>query len=122
MRLRTLSSSRTNTFAGMVRRRATFNPLETTSAPRWYVVRTMHGSVIESRELSPGADLKHVFVTAMLAWMDGGWQIGEFSSNSGTFFCTRAHERRAVSIVPIDPYDVPMYRATHLGGCDNFND
>ncbi len=82
----------------------------------------MHGSVIESRELSPGADLKHVFVTAMLAWMDAGWQIGEFSSASETFFCTRAHDRRAVSIVPINPHDMPMHGAAHLGGCDNFSD
>ena len=103
----------------MVRRRAAFNPLEPSRAPRWYVVRTMHGSIIESRQLVTSADLTRVFVTAMLAWMEGGWSIGEFSSTSGTFFCSRAAERRMVSIDPTDPLEVPMYGGAHLGGRGN---
>jgi hypothetical protein len=99
----------------MVRRRTAFNPLEPTPSPRWYVVRSMHGSVIESRPLVAGADLTHAFITAMLAWMDGGWSIREFSSTSATFFCARGVERRMVSIDPTDPRDVPMYGGSHLG-------
>ncbi len=100
----------------MVRRRAAFNPLEPSSAPRWYVVRSMHGAIMDSRPLIAGANLTHVFITAMLAWMEGGWTISEFSSTSATFFCTRNLERRMVSIDPTDPNEPPMYGASHLSG------
>jgi hypothetical protein len=103
-------------FQCMVRRRAAFNPLEPSPAPRWYVVRSMHGSIIESRPLVAGANLTHVFITAMLAWMEGGWSISEFSSTSATFFCTRDLQRRMVSIDPTDPYEPHAYGASHLSG------
>jgi hypothetical protein len=83
-------------------RRSTFDPLEPTREPRWYVVRDMHRSVLEVRRLPPGADLKRAFVAAMLEWIDAGWQLGEFSSTTGTFFCTRGVERRQVEITPTD--------------------
>jgi len=103
----------------MVRRRTAFNPLEPTLAPRWYVVRTMHGSILESRLLVAGADLTHAFITAMLAWLDGGWSVREFSSTSATFFCSRGTERRMVSIDPTDPQDVRMYGGSHLAARGN---
>ncbi|MGC2461415.1 MAG: hypothetical protein WA446_10670 [Steroidobacteraceae bacterium] len=28
-----------------------------------------------------GSDLKRAFVAAMLEWIDGGWQLGEFGSH-----------------------------------------
>ncbi len=101
----------------MTRRRTAHDPLEPTGAPRWYVVRSMHGTVIESRELPSGADLKRAFVAAMLQWIDAGWNLGEFSSASASFFCDRSPERRMVSIDPTDPHDVPMYGGAHLSGC-----
>ena len=92
----------------MVRKRATFDPLETTGLPRWYVVRSMHGSLIESREIPRESDLRRVFISAMLEWMDAGWRLGEFSSVSATFFCDRHNDRRMVSIVPTDPHETGM--------------
>jgi hypothetical protein len=71
-------------------RRFVFDPLEPTTEPRWYVVRNMHQAVLEARRLDTGADLKRAFVAAILEHIDAGWQLGEFSSRSGTFFCTRA--------------------------------
>lgn len=106
----------------MVRRRNPHDPLEPSAAPHWYVVRSMHGMVIESRELPAGADLKRAFVLAMLQWIDAGWRLGEFSSASATFFCDRNPDRRMVSIDPTDPHDVPMYGGAHLGGCPNCGD
>lgn len=82
----------------------------------------MHGTVIESRELPARTDLKREFIASMLRWLDSGWQIGEFSSASGTFFCDRNPDRRLVSIDPIDPHDVPMYGGAHLGGCPTCGD
>ncbi len=101
----------------MARRRTAHDPLEPTGAPRWYVVRSMHGTVIESRELPTGADLKRAFVAAMLQWIDAGRNLGEISSASASFFCDRNPERRMVSIDPTDPHDVPMHGGAHLGGC-----
>jgi len=103
----------------MARRRNLYNPLEPASTPRWYVVRSMHGSILESHRLVANANLTHVFLTAMLAWMEGGWSISEFSSSSATFFCTRGADRRMVSIDPTDPHDVPMYGGSHLAGGGN---
>lgn len=116
----------------MSRRRNVLDPLEPTLAPRWYVVRSMYGTVLESRELASGTDLKREFIAAMLRWIDAGWKLGEFSSASATFFCDRppgdrhpgdrhpgerSAERRMVSIDPTDPQDVPMYGGAHLGSC-----
>ena len=106
----------------MVRRRSSHDPLEATGQPRWYVVRSMHGMVIESRQLPIGTDLKRTFVAAMLEWIDAGWHLKEFSSASAAFFCDRNPDRRMVSIDPTDPHDVPMYGGAHLGACRNCGD
>jgi hypothetical protein len=84
-------------------RRSTFDPLEPTKEPRWYTVRNMYGKLLEARLLPPGSDLKRTFVAAMLEWMDAGWQLGEFSSTAGIFYCTRGSERRQIDITPSDP-------------------
>jgi hypothetical protein len=100
----------------MVRQRQRHDALEPTAAPRWYVVRSMHGSIIESRQLPTGADLKRVFLVAMLEWLDAGWTLTEFSSASAAFFCVRNPERRMISIDPTNPHDVPIHGGAHLGG------
>ena len=101
----------------MVRRRTAFNPLETTMSPRWYVVRSTYGTVIESRLLPAGVDLKHEFVVSILAWMNGGWKVGEFSSVTGTFFCDRNSERRMICIEFTDPKAVQKFGSGYFGGC-----
>jgi hypothetical protein len=84
-------------------RRSVYDPLEPTSEPRWYVVRNIHRAVLEARALAPGANLKRAFVAAMLEHIDAGWELGEFSSTAGVFFCTKGVERRQVEITPSDP-------------------
>jgi hypothetical protein len=85
----------------MVRRHA-FDPLERSEEPRWYVVRSMHNAILEVRLLAAGSDLKRAFIAAMLEWIDAGWEIAEFSSRAGVFFCARGVERRMVEISPTD--------------------
>ena len=80
-----------------------YYPLHPTQEPRWYVVRSMHGSVLESRKLDDGIDLVREFAAAIVRCIDDGWRIGAFSSQSGVFFCDRGAERRQVSIDPTDP-------------------
>jgi hypothetical protein len=108
----------------MVRRANAYDPLEATAAPRWHVVRTMHGSVVESHRLAPDADLKRFFIETMLKWIDAGWKIGEFASTSGAFFCTRGNERRMVTISPSDPTEEShsMYGSSSLGACPTCGD
>jgi hypothetical protein len=84
-------------------RRHVYDPLEPTTEPRWYVVRNMHQAVLEARPLPLGADLKRAFVAAILEYIDAGWRLGDFSSRSGTFFCTKDSERRMVEISPSNP-------------------
>lgn len=100
----------------MASRRTAYNPLETSPAPRWYVVRSMHGTVIEARPLAAGTDLTRVFVLALLAWLDEGWSIGEFSSAAAAFFCQRGVERLMVSIDPNNPHEARRSGAGHLSG------
>jgi hypothetical protein len=73
----------------------------------------MYGAVLEGRQLPPGADLKRAFVAAMLDWIDAGWQLDEFSSRGGAFFCTRGVERRMVNITPSDPDEPQGYAAAN---------
>ena len=84
-------------------RRKVFDPLEPTREPRWYAVRNMHGALIEGRLLAAGTDLKKAFLAAMLEHIDAGWQLGEFSSRTGHFFCDKGNERRMVEISRSDP-------------------
>jgi hypothetical protein len=63
----------------------------------------MHGALLEGRPLRAGSDLKRVFVAAMFEWIEAGWQLGEFSSTGGVFFCTRGVERRMICIESRDP-------------------
>jgi hypothetical protein len=80
-----------------------YDPLQPTTEPRWYVVRSMHGAIREAHQLPAGTALKHAFAAAIQRWIDAGWMVGEFSSRAGVFFCDRGAERRAVSIEPNDP-------------------
>jgi hypothetical protein len=97
-----LPGASTATVLGMARRNV-FDPLDNPKLePRWYVVRSMRRTVIEARPLQPDADLKRALVAAMLEHIDAGWQLGEFSSRTGFFFCSKAGERRMVEISPSD--------------------
>jgi hypothetical protein len=82
---------------------STFDPLEISNSPMWYVVRSMRNVVLEVRPLSAGTDAKRVFVAAMLEWIDAGWKLSEFSSRTGVFFCNRGTERRMVEVSPTNP-------------------
>jgi hypothetical protein len=97
-----------------MRRRSIYDPLEPISEPRWYVVRDSRlNRVLEARQLAQ-VNLKRIFVAAMLERIDAGWQLGEFSSRGGSFFCTRGVERCQVGIEGADPGQPIGYGAAHL--------
>jgi hypothetical protein len=97
-----------------VARRNVYDPLETTSEPRWYVVRDALNRVLEARPLQAATDLKRVFVAAMLERIDAGWELGEFSSRGGSVFFTRGVDRCMVGIEAADPGQPVGYGAAHL--------
>jgi hypothetical protein len=103
-------------------RRASFDPLEPTQEARWYAVRNMYGALLEARELPPGADLKRIFVAAILEWMDAGWKLKEFSSRTGVFFCDRGVDRRMVEITPTHPGRTQSGGVPHPPPCLNCED
>jgi hypothetical protein len=43
-----------------------------------------------------------------------GWQLGEFSSTGGVFFCTRGAERCQVGVEAADPGRPVGFGAAHL--------
>jgi hypothetical protein len=74
----------------------------------------MHGALLELRLLPAGCDLKRAFIVAMLAYIDSGWQLGEFGSRVGVFFVTRGSERRQIGITPTAPGKHAGFGAAHL--------
>jgi hypothetical protein len=88
----------------MVRRRTEYDPLQPTKELRWYVERAAHGRVLKSRLLPPGTHLQRVFVASIIAYIDEGWTIGDFSSRSAFYVATKHADRIEVMISASDPY------------------
>ena len=85
-------------------------------------MRNMHGALLEARLLPAASDLKRVFVSAMLEWIDAGWQIKEFSSRTGVFLFKRGVERRMVNITPSYPGEVSAYGSAPGPRCASCDD
>ncbi len=84
-------------------RRCSYEPLQRSAHPRWLVVRDMHRSVIEHRLLPADTDLYGVFIKALAAHVDDGWQLEVFSSSHACAFCARRNERRVITVESEDP-------------------
>jgi hypothetical protein len=78
-----------------------FDPLKTSSEPRWLARLDAHGRVIEAEELPPGTDLRITLTARLLALREAGWLI-EGVSYSGTFV-SRGELRHRVAVYPQDP-------------------
>lgn len=87
------------------RRRNDFDCLKTTNEPRWLVVSDMTSRVLAWLEFGPGEDLRRRFAEVVAATYASGWEVEEFDSHSGHFFCRRGTERRYVAIQPTLPTD-----------------
>jgi hypothetical protein len=88
----------------MVRRRTEYDVLQSTGESRWFVVRAVHGRILKSRLLPPGTHLQREFVASIIAYIDEGWTIGDFSSRSAFYVATKRAERIEVMISASDPY------------------
>ena len=87
----------------MIRRRATYEPLQSSAQPCWLTVRAFNGALLEARRLEPGTDLIRAYLAAMLELIDAGWRLGEFSSLGAAVRHERGSERRMLSIEAQDP-------------------
>jgi hypothetical protein len=100
----------------MIRKRAAYDPLQTSAQPRWLTVRTFGGGLLEARRLDPGTDLVRTLLSAMLEFRDSGWELGEFGSASGAVRLARGAEKRMLSIETRDPEGDGRH-ATWSGQC-----
>lgn len=87
----------------MIRKRAAYDPLQTSAQPRWLTVRTFGGGLLEAQCLEPGTDLVRMWLSAMLELRNAGWELGEFGSASGAVRLTRGVEKRMLAIEIQDP-------------------
>lgn len=90
----------------MVRRRHNdFETLRAVDSQRWLVVSNVSGRVLAWVEFAPQENLKRRFAEAVAAAYDAGWDVEDFDSRYGRFFCRRGEERRYVAIGPTAPAD-----------------
>jgi hypothetical protein len=87
----------------MIRKRASYDPLQTSGQPRWLTLRTFGGGLLEARRLEPGTDLVRTLLAAMLELREAGWELGEFGSTSGAVRLARGAEKRMLTIEMQDP-------------------
>jgi hypothetical protein len=71
-------------------------------------------SVLESRPLTPGVNLKRASVVAMLEHIDAVGSSVSSGRVSGHFFCTKGGDRRMVSITPTAAGKDAGFGAAHL--------
>lgn len=85
------------------RRRNEFDCLKTVDTPTWLVVSDMTARVLAWMQFGPQEDLRKRFAEVVAATYAAGWEVEEYDSRSGRFFCRRATDRRYVGIQPTAP-------------------
>lgn len=100
--------------ASVIRRRSTFQPLARSSDPRWLVMRTVYGAVIEAHRIEPQTDLVRAFLAALLEQIDAGWTAGDFTSSAAVVRLSRGRECRLLTIERQDPSE-PVGRGPSPG-------
>lgn len=79
-------------------RRSTPDPLATSDAPTWLVVRDMCGQLLERAELPPREDQRAALFAAREARIADGWRADAIGPRSAHFFAMRSGERIVVGI------------------------
>jgi hypothetical protein len=89
-----------------VRRPKHDDSLKTSDETRWLVVSDMFYNIMESRDLSPGSDLRAALQSKLAELSAEGWVLESPQAKYGSTFCNRNGERRSVSIYHHDPFRV----------------
>jgi len=98
----------------MARKRSSPDPLETSSQPRWLVIRDVTSRPVRYTELPPGADLKATLAAERRRLMGEGWKADELKRYSFVF-CQRDNERVCISIEHFEPGTAPVGHGSFLG-------
>ena len=85
----------------MAPRRSTFDPLQPTDRPCWFVAEDQWHHYEEVRPIPPGTDLRRDFLVTLLRYHDAGWQLED--GHLGSWFCRRGRQRLQLVILPEDP-------------------
>ena len=87
----------------MYQRRGQRDALRPVNEPRWLVIRDRFSRVLESRALSPGADLRAVMEAERGRRRGAGWATGDIPYKCAFFFCDLENDRVCVSIECYEP-------------------
>jgi hypothetical protein len=94
--------------SGMTPRRSRYVPTDESRIPHWLATYDVYRSVLESKHLPVGTDLRTAIRKAIEECEAGGWTV-ENDGAYGFFFCNRGGERREVRVQPTDPSEpVPL--------------
>lgn len=97
-------------------KRSKYDPLATSRATRWLVLRDLFHNVLDATELPPGTDLRAAFAGGLAALERDGWQSE--GASGAMVFVRRGGERRLLAIHEHDPYEpVPVGHGAPAGRC-----
>jgi hypothetical protein len=100
----------------MTTRRSKYDPLATSTHPRWLVLRDLFHNVLDATELPPGTDLRRAFAEGLAALERAGW-VNEGASGN-MVFVHRGSERRLLAVHELDPYEpLPAGHGAPAGRC-----
>jgi hypothetical protein len=84
-------------------RRGRPDALETTSEPRWLVVRDRASRPLEYQALPEDADLRSAMAAKQAQLRTAGWRVEAIPAKCGFFFADRDNERVCVSVECFEP-------------------
>jgi len=99
-----------------MRSRQRFDPLATSSLPRWLVTTDIYRNRLSVTALVPGADLRAMLRVATERDVADGW-LAESDASYGFLFIARDSERLLLSVTGVDPDVAPGAGHAHLTGC-----
>jgi hypothetical protein len=101
----------------MTPRRSRYTPTDESRIPHWLVTYAVYRTVLASKYLAIGTDLRIAMRHAMKECRATGWAI-ENDGAYGFFFCNRGGERREIRMQPTDPAEpVPLNNTSARGAC-----
>jgi hypothetical protein len=98
----------------MARRRTSPDPFETSSQPRWLVIRDLMSRPVRYAELASGADLRAAMVAERERMMADGWVVDEVRRYSFVF-ATRGNDRWCVTVECFEPGTAPIAHGSFIG-------
>lgn len=109
-------SSSIDNVACMNTKRSKYDPLATSGASRWLVLRDLFHNVLDATELPAGTDLRRAFADGLAALERDGWRSE--GASGGMVFVQRDGQRRLLTVHEHDPHEpLPPGHGAAVGRC-----